>query len=113
MATRKRSPETQRLPDAEKNCLNHEQEEIVRWLRTTKFRKKLVGGVDEVQLWKKMEELYGLYENAIRAERARYDALLRQAGVTVRPTAETASASLSKETTGQGQEASPKEGEET
>ena len=41
-----------------------------------KFRKNLLGGVDEVQMWKKLEELYGLYENAIRAERARYNALL-------------------------------------
>ena len=41
------------------------------------FKKySLLGGVDEVQMWKKLEELYGLYENAIRAERARYNALL-------------------------------------
>lgn len=39
-------------------------------------RKNLLGGVVEVQMWKKLEELYGLYENAIRAERARYNALL-------------------------------------
>ena len=44
--------------------------------RKVKFRKNLLGGVDEVQMWKKLEELYGLYENAIRAERARYNALL-------------------------------------
>lgn len=109
MATHKRSPETQRLPDAEKSCLNHEQEEIIRWIRTTKFRKKLVGGVDEVQLWKKMEELYGLYENAIRAERARYDALLQQAGVAVQPAA--ASVSPSEEATKSGLDPSPKEDE--
>ena len=30
----------------------------------------------QVQMWKKLEELYGLYETAIRAERARYNALL-------------------------------------
>ena len=56
------------------------QQEILEWLRKVKFRKKLLGGVDEVQLWKKLEELYGLYANAIRAERARYDALLALSG---------------------------------
>lgn len=70
------APAAQRLPDAEKSCISPEQEAIVEWYRTVKFRKNLLGGVDEVQLWKKLEELYGLYENAIRAERARYNALL-------------------------------------
>ena len=72
-----RSPQqTQRLPGAEDACISQEQLEIVEWYRKVKFRKKLLGGVDEVQMWKKLEELYGLYENAIRAERARYNALL-------------------------------------
>ena len=42
------------------------------------FRHVALGGVDEVQLWKKLEELYTLYEQALAAERARYDALLAQ-----------------------------------
>ena len=72
-----RSPQqTQRLPGAEDACISQEQLEIVEWYRKVKFRKNLLGGVDEVQMWKKLEELYGLYENAIRAERARYNALL-------------------------------------
>ena len=66
----------QRLPGAEDACISQEQLEIVEWYRKVKFRKNLLGGVDEVQMWKKLEELYGLYENAIRAERARYNALL-------------------------------------
>ena len=70
MAKRKQPSAPERLPGAEGECLNHEQEEIVRWFRKTRFRKTLVGGVDEVQLWKKLEELYGLYEKAIRAEEA-------------------------------------------
>ena len=56
----------QRLPGAEDACISQEQLEIVEWYRKVKFRK----------MWKKLEELYGLYENAIRAERARYNALL-------------------------------------
>ena len=71
-----KKPKPERLPGAEQNCISPEQEAIVRWVRTVKFRKSLLGGVDEVQMWKKLEELYGLYENAIRAERARYNALL-------------------------------------
>ena len=66
----------ERLPGAEDACISQEQLEIVEWYRKVKFRKNLLGGVDEVQMWKKLEELYGLYENAIRAERARYNALL-------------------------------------
>lgn len=73
----KRGPQpAQRLPGAEDACISQEQLEIVEWYRKVKFRKNLLGGVDEVQMWKKLEELYGLYENAIRAERARYNALL-------------------------------------
>ena len=51
----------QRLPGAEDACISQEQLEIVEWYRKVKFRKNLLGG---------------LYENAIRAERARYNALL-------------------------------------
>ena len=43
-----------------------------------KFRKNLLGGVDEAAMWKKLEELYALYEAAIRAERTRYNVLLEQ-----------------------------------
>ena len=76
MAKAKKEDAPRRLPGAEGECISREQQEILEWLRKVKFRKKLLGGVDEVQLWKKLEELYGLYANAIRAERARYDALL-------------------------------------
>ena len=72
--TKSKTPE--RLPGAEGECISREQQEIVEWYRKVKFKKNLLGGVDEVQMWKKLEELYGLYANAIRAERARYDALL-------------------------------------
>lgn len=77
MAKDEKTPQTpQRLPGAEGECISREQQEIVDWYRKVKFKKNLLGGVDEVQMWKKLEELYGLYANAIRAERARYDALL-------------------------------------
>ena len=66
----------QRLAGAEESCISPEQEAIIRWFRTVKFRKNLLGGVDEAAMWKKLEELYALYEAAIRAERTRYNVLL-------------------------------------
>lgn len=59
--------------------LNHEQERIQKWLKVVRF-KKVFFGVDEADLWKKVGELNSLYEAALSAERARYDALLAQRG---------------------------------
>ena len=73
---KKKAP--QRLPGAEESCISPEQEAIIQWFRTVKFRKNLLGGVDEAAMWKKLEELYALYEAAIRAERTRYNVLLEQ-----------------------------------
>ena len=80
---KKKAP--QRLAGAEESCISLEQEAIIQWFRTVKFRKNLLGGVDEAAMWKKLEELYALYEAAIRAERTRYNALLENAGVAVKP----------------------------
>ena len=66
----------QRLAGAEESCISPEQEVIIQWFRTVNFRKNLLGGVDETAMWKKLEELYALYEAAIRAERTRYNVLL-------------------------------------
>ena len=73
---KKKAP--QRLPGAEESCISPEQLAIIQWYKTVKFRKKLLGGVDEAAMWKKLEELYTLYETAIRAERTRYNVLLEQ-----------------------------------
>ena len=73
---KKKAP--QRLAGAEESCISPEQEAIIQWFRTVKFRKKLLGGVDEAAMWKKLEELYALYEAAIRAERTRYNVLLAE-----------------------------------
>ena len=53
-----------------------EHEKLKEWFRTVRFRKVLFGGVDEVHLWKKLEELNQIYEISLSAERARYDALI-------------------------------------
>ena len=58
--------------------LNREQKRILIWLRKVRFRRRLLGGVDERDVWKKIEELNEMYTLALLAERARYDALLRQ-----------------------------------
>ena len=75
---KKKAP--QRLAGAEESCISPEQEAIIQWFRTVKFRKNLLGGVDEAAMWKKLEELYALYEAAIRAERTRYNVLLEASG---------------------------------
>lgn len=58
--------------------LNHEQERIQTWLKQVRFQKTFFGGVAEADVWKKIAELNTLYEAALSAERARYDALLAQ-----------------------------------
>lgn len=64
---------------------NPEMETIARWLASVKFQKKALGGLDPVDVWKKIEELNGLYENALLAERVRYNMLLRQLRMTQSP----------------------------
>ncbi len=59
-------------------ALNHEQARIHQWLKQVRFRKSTFGGVEEADVWKKIAELNGLYEAALSAERARYDALLAE-----------------------------------
>ena len=71
---KKKKPE--RLPGAEEHCISPEHQAIVQWYKTVKFRKNLLGGVNEAAMWKKLEELYALYDAAIRAERTRYNVLL-------------------------------------
>lgn len=58
--------------------LNHEQERIRKWLKQIYFKKTTFGGVNEADVWKKIAELNSLYEAALSAERARYDALLAE-----------------------------------
>lgn len=56
---------------------NRELQAVSKWLKEVKFKPKLFGGVDERDVWKKLDELNTLYNNALIAERARYDALLK------------------------------------
>lgn len=56
---------------------NRRLEKIARYLRQLRFKKKLFG-VDEADVWKKIEKLNEMYEAAILAERDRYDILLAE-----------------------------------
>ena len=70
------SPDAYKKALAETSSVNAEHDKLLAWFQTVRFRKKMFGGVDEVSLWRKLEELNRLYESALTAERARYDALL-------------------------------------
>lgn len=37
-------------------------DEIAQWLKSVKFRRKAFGGVDETDVWKKIDELNRMYE---------------------------------------------------
>ena len=50
---------------------------ITEYLEQLKFKKRLFG-VDEADVWKKIQELHHLYEEALAWERKRYDLLLQE-----------------------------------
>ncbi len=56
--------------------LNLEQKRIAQWLEKLKFRKQVVGGINEYDVWKKMIELNAMYEQALKAERMRCDIII-------------------------------------
>ena len=64
--------------DLDLEILKPEQEKIIDWLEKVKFQKKFIGGVDEQDVWKKIHELNEMYEAALKAERIRYDILLKE-----------------------------------
>ncbi len=54
------------------------RQQIESWLQSVTFRKRLFDGVDETHVWTKIRELNDIYQKALVAERARYDALLAE-----------------------------------
>lgn len=64
--------------DMEPQGSSKEQLEINEWLKNVRFQKSLVGGVNEQDVWKKIQQLNEMYEVALKAERIRYDVLLDQ-----------------------------------
>lgn len=47
------------------NTLDEKFNEIREWLRSVSFKKAKFGGVDEADVWKKIDELNSLYEKAL------------------------------------------------
>lgn len=66
--------------DPDIDTLNREQLQIIHWLKEVRFRKKLFGGVNEQDVWKKIEKLNEMYDDALKAERIRYNVLLEEQG---------------------------------
>ena len=63
---------------SEKRSVPEQEAKIASWLRTVKFRRQFFGGVSEKDVWAKISQLNEMYNQAILAERARYDALLAE-----------------------------------
>lgn len=64
---------------------NPYQQKIADWLGKMKLRKVTFGGVSEKQVWKRIGELNEMYQQMLALERARYEVLLHQAGITFDP----------------------------
>lgn len=72
--TRKSPP---RVKESDKN-LSFYQDRIYDYLKQVRFKRSFLGGVDEADVWKKIGELNEMYDQALAAERLRYDALLAE-----------------------------------
>lgn len=55
---------------------NENIKEISEWLERLVFRKQFFAGVSEQDVWKKISELDIMYQEALKAERIRYETLL-------------------------------------
>ena len=73
-----RNAQPERLPETNTKALNHEQEKLRQWFQEVKFRKVLFGGVDEIQLWKKLEELNQIYETSLSVHQRSCNAVIRK-----------------------------------
>lgn len=65
--------------------LDPAMEELTRLFEQMKFRKKWLGGVDERDVWRKLEQLQQMYEQAYHRQAAYYQALLSQQECEVAP----------------------------
>ena len=65
-------------PGAKGAAISAELQAVAEWLSKVRFRRQWIGGVDERSVWNRIKELNQLYEEALRAERIRYDSLLEE-----------------------------------
>lgn len=65
-------------PSLQQDLSTAYQAPIAQWLSKLRFRRQLLGGVSEADVWKKLEELNKLYAAALLTQQAHYEALLAQ-----------------------------------
>lgn len=53
-------------------------DDVAEVFKTLKFRKKLIGGVDEMDVWKKLDLVQSAYRSAYEMQEERYKALLAE-----------------------------------
>lgn len=53
-------------------------DDIAELFKGMKFRKKLLGGVSEMDVWKKLEQLQKEYRSAYEIQQERYEARLQE-----------------------------------
>lgn len=66
------------FPETEQEPISPEHQKIIEWLKKVRFKKQMLGGVSEADVWKKIDELNKLYEEALAAERIRCETLLKE-----------------------------------
>ena len=71
----KRDVKAEQKP-VETEPINAEQLKIIQWLKKVRFKKRILGGVSEADVWKKIGELNTMYEAALSAERIRYETMI-------------------------------------
>lgn len=57
---------------------NENYKNICEYLKKITFKKKFFGGVDEIDVWNKIEILNRIYESALLEERSRYSVLISE-----------------------------------
>ena len=55
-----------------------QKEAVMTMLKQVKFKRRVFGGVDEEDVWKKIEKLNSLYAEALKVERIRYSVLAQR-----------------------------------
>jgi tRNA U34 5-carboxymethylaminomethyl modifying enzyme MnmG/GidA len=53
-------------------------EEIAQFIEKMKFRKSLIGGVDEQSVWKKIDDLNNEYKSVFEEQEVKYRTLLEE-----------------------------------
>ena len=63
--------------NAAKSEIVAEEKAVLDWIENVKFKRRRFGGVDEADVWRKIEELNRLYEKLLIADRAKYTVVIR------------------------------------